>query len=70
VCGEQGQACTFRESWTLVSTPDNLWFLWCVMGWGAGLLAHGLSVFEVFNLFGTDWEKKQVEKRLGKTGGR
>jgi hypothetical protein len=40
------------------------------MGWGAGLLAHGLSVFEVFNLFGTDWENRQVEKRLGKTGGR
>ena len=56
--------------WNLVATPDNLWFLWCLIGWGAGLLAHGLSVFEVFDLFGAEWEKKQVEKRLKRTSGR
>jgi transcriptional regulator with XRE-family HTH domain len=51
-------------AWNFIATPDNLWFVWCVIGWGAGLVAHGLSVFEVFNLFGADWEKRQVEKRL------
>ena len=56
--------------WNLVATPENLWFLWCVIGWGAGLLAHGLSVFEVFDLFGPDWEKRQVEKRLKQTSDR
>ena len=54
----------------LLGTPQSLWFHWSVIGWGAGLAAHGLSVFEVFNLFGADWEKRQVEKRLKQGGGR
>jgi transcriptional regulator with XRE-family HTH domain len=53
-------------AWNLIASPDNLWFLWCLFGWGAGLLAHGLSVFEVVNVFGAQWEKKQVEKRLAR----
>lgn len=42
------------------------WAIWPALGWGIGVAAHGLSVFEVFNLFGPEWEKKQIEKRLGK----
>ena len=33
---------------------------------GIGLALHALNVFEVFNIFGPDWERKQVEKRLGR----
>lgn len=40
------------------------WYIWPALGWGIGVAAHGLSVFEVFSLFGADWEKRQVEKRL------
>ncbi|WP_136657748.1 2TM domain-containing protein [Nitratireductor sp. XY-223] len=40
------------------------WFLWPTLGWGLGVLSHGFSVFEVLSLFGVDWEKRQVEKRL------
>ena len=43
---------------------DITWYIWPIMGWGIGLAAHGISVFEVFSLFGADWEKRQVEKRL------
>lgn len=50
----------------LLTNPDYLWFLWAAFGWGVGLLAHGLSVFEIFTLFGDDWERRQVEKRLGR----
>lgn len=49
-----------------MTSPGHYWIVWVIIGWGAGIIAHGLSVFEVFNLFGVDWEKKQVEKRLGK----
>ncbi|MGB1263353.1 MAG: 2TM domain-containing protein [Cognaticolwellia sp.] len=48
------------------ATPQYYWVLWAAMGWGIGLVSHGLSVFEIFNLFGADWEKKQIEKRLGR----
>ncbi|MGJ8662134.1 MAG: helix-turn-helix domain-containing protein [Marinicella sp.] len=40
--------------------------LWVTLGWGAGLIIHGLVAFEIFGSFGTNWEKKQVEKKLGR----
>jgi transcriptional regulator with XRE-family HTH domain len=40
--------------------------LWGSIGWGIGLVVHGLNVFEVINFFGPNWEKKQIEKRLGR----
>ncbi len=48
----------------LIVTPSYLWVFWAVFGWGIGIVSHGVSVFEVFSFFGTDWEKRQVEKRL------
>ncbi|MEX2505644.1 MAG: 2TM domain-containing protein [Pseudohongiellaceae bacterium] len=47
-------------------TPERLWVLWTALGWGLGVAAHGLNVFEVINLFSPEWEKRQVEKRLGR----
>lgn len=47
-------------------TPHRLWFGWMAMGWGCGIVVHGLAVFSPFKLFGPAWEKQQVEKRLGR----
>lgn len=49
-----------------IVTPEYIWALWASLGWGIGVISHGLSVFEVYNFFGADWEKKQIEKRLGR----
>ena len=38
----------------LLTNPGYLWVLWPALGWGVGLMAHGLSVFEVINIFGDD----------------
>ena len=51
----------------LFTGPGHLWFLWAAFGWGVGLATHGLSVFEIVNLFGDEWEKRQVAKRLTKS---
>ena len=51
----------------LFTSPGYLWFLWAAFGWGVGLAVHGLSVFEIINLFGGGWEKRQVAKRLART---
>ena len=40
--------------------------LWGSIGWGIGLVVHGLNVFEVINFLEPNWEKKQIEKRLGR----
>jgi transcriptional regulator with XRE-family HTH domain len=47
-------------------SPGYYWAWWAALGWGIGVISHGLSVFEVYSFFGADWEKKQIEKRLGR----
>ena len=51
----------------LFTNPDYLWFLWAAFGWGIGVAVHGLSVFEIVNLFGDEWERRQVAKRLARS---
>ena len=48
------------------TNPSYIWAWWPAMGWGIGIINHGMRVFEVFNVFGHEWEKRQIEKRLGK----
>ncbi|GAA5140029.1 helix-turn-helix domain-containing protein [Thalassotalea piscium] len=57
-------ACLFI--FNLTFTPSYLWVLWAAFGWGIGVVSHAISVFEVFSFFGADWEKKQIEKKLGR----
>jgi len=45
---------------------ENQTFLWGIIGWTIGVIIHGLNVYEVINLFGPKWEKRQIEKRLGR----
>ena len=47
-----------------ITSPNYYWAWWAAFGWGIGVISHGLSVFEVYNFFGADWEKRQIEKRL------
>ena len=49
-----------------LTSPGYYWAWWAALGWGIGLVSHGISVFEVYSFFGADWEKKEIEKRLGK----
>lgn len=50
----------------LWTSPGFFWAIFPAIGWGVGVAVHGLSVFEVINLFGRDWEKRQIAKRLGR----
>ena len=49
-----------------LTTPNHWWVQWVVMGWGVGVFFHWLEISERFGLFGSKWEKEQVEKRLGR----
>ena len=51
----------------LVTHPSKLWFFWPALGWGIGILAHAAATFEFIPFFGAEWERKQVEKLLGRT---
>ena len=50
----------------LTTDSNYIWAWWPMLGWGLGVLSHGLNVFEVFNFFSPAWEKRQIEKRLGR----
>ena len=54
----------FAVNWFI--TPGYLWVLWVMMGWGIGLASHAVATFELFNFFDADWEKREIEKRLGR----
>lgn len=47
-------------------TSSYPWVLWAIGGWGLGLAMHAIMTFDWFGIFSSDWEKKQVEKRLGR----
>ncbi|MGJ8663305.1 MAG: 2TM domain-containing protein [Marinicella sp.] len=48
------------------TSPGYYWVLWVVAGWGVGLLLHAIWAFDLSHKFDAEWEKKQVEKRLGR----
>ena len=50
----------------LITSPRTLWVLWVIGGWGIGLAAHAFRVFRPDWLLGPQWERRQVEKRLGR----
>jgi transcriptional regulator with XRE-family HTH domain len=50
----------------LMTSAHTLWVVWPALGWGLGVLLHAAGVFELVPFFGAKWERKQVEKRLGR----
>jgi transcriptional regulator with XRE-family HTH domain len=50
----------------LVTYPRYLWFIWSALGWGIGILFHALRVFDKVPFLNGEWERRQVEKRLGR----
>jgi hypothetical protein len=54
----------------LVSSPGNWWFYWPLLGWGIGLLAHGVAVFGLRGFLGSEWEERKIRQIMEKEEGR
>ena len=50
----------------LMTSPVYQWFLWPMLGWGIGLLAHGFGVFGHKLSLGKDWEEKKIKELMDK----
>jgi hypothetical protein len=48
----------------LLTSPERIWFGFPMLGWGIGLLAHGLSVFAFRGWFGPQWEERKIREYL------
>jgi hypothetical protein len=44
----------------LLTSPDHLWFIWPMLGWGIGLLGHGLGVYAI----GSHSRERMIEDEL------
>ena len=43
-------------------TPEVLWFIWTLLGWGIGIFFHAMRVFNFFPFFNKDWEKNKIKQ--------
>nr|WP_248289495.1 helix-turn-helix domain-containing protein [Thalassotalea sp. Y01] len=50
----------------IMLTPEVLWINYLVIGWTIGLALHGIWAYDVISFLSPDWEKKEIEKRLGR----
>lgn len=46
----------------LITSPDDIWFYFPMLGWGIGVAAHGMSIFAI----GKSWEEKKIREILEK----
>jgi hypothetical protein len=46
----------------LMTSPDDIWFYFPMLGWGIGLAAHGMNVFAI----GKNWEERKIRELLEK----
>jgi 2TM domain len=51
-----------------VLTGGVWWVQWPFLGWGIGVLAHGLSVFVLpgFRVFSSEWEERKAKEIVDK----
>jgi len=43
-------------------TPEHLWFIYSMAGWGIGVLGHASKVFNWFPFMGKDWEARKIQQ--------
>jgi len=47
-------------------TPDNLWFIWPLVGYGIGVIVHAILVFGFSRPYGLGWEEKKIKEIMEK----
>jgi len=52
----------------MLSSPGRLWYGWATLGWGIGVVAHGVSVFAFSGWLGADWEERKIRRYLERRG--
>jgi len=45
-------------------SPDHQWFWYPLMGWGIGLIFHGIGVFKGGSCLGKEWEERKIKEYM------
>ncbi|WP_026705799.1 2TM domain-containing protein [Flavobacterium soli] len=48
----------------LTFVPHFHWFWFSLIGWGTGILVHGVSAFELNPFLGKNWEEKKLQQLI------
>jgi hypothetical protein len=43
-------------------SPEYLWFIWTMLGWGIGVASHAMKVFNWFPFLNKDWEQRKIKQ--------
>jgi hypothetical protein len=57
--------------WFAIDTLDDsssIWFYWPMLGTGIGVAIMGIVLLGIGGLFGTDWERREMDKYLRRRG--
>jgi transcriptional regulator with XRE-family HTH domain len=49
-----------------ITNPRYPWVLWVALSWGSVLVLHGLQAFDKLPFLTAAWERRQVEKYMGR----
>ncbi|MFL9844295.1 histidine kinase [Flavobacterium rhizosphaerae] len=49
-----------------IVSPQYWWFLYSAVGWGIGVVIHGLTVFNFMPFLGSDWEDRKIRELIEK----
>ena len=50
----------------LTYSPDYYWFPYSAIGWGTGLIFHGMSAFNYVPFLGSRWEERKLRELIEK----
>ena len=50
----------------LVTSPNELWFYLPLVGWGVGVLFHGMKVFNYAPFLSKVWEERKIKELMDK----
>ncbi len=50
----------------LITSPQHLWFIYPLLGWGIGVALHAMKVFNYMPILNRDWEEKKIKELMEK----
>jgi hypothetical protein len=57
--------------WFVIDMSDDsssVWFYWPMLGTGIAVAVTGIVLLGIGGLFGADWERREIDKYLGRRG--
>ena len=51
-------------AFNLTMSPDHLWFIYPLAGWGIGLFAHGAYAMGTGRFLGAEWQERKIREEM------